>query len=154
MKQLIAQVMREEQVAEADWKAMASGAMIAASLLTGATNVDAKQPQTITQAGSHFSQSEFKCKHCGQVKCDKELLAKMELLRTKLGNKPIVVTSGYRCPQHNKAVGGVKNSQHVEGKAADIKVRGKSPDEVARAAKAVGFTFTKIYPTWTHVDIR
>lgn len=35
--------------------------------------------------------------------------------------KPIVVTSGYRCPKLNACVGGVKNSQHVLGQAADIK---------------------------------
>ena len=36
-------------------------------------------------------------------------------------NKKIVITSGYRCPALNKAVGGKANSQHVKGQAADIK---------------------------------
>lgn len=40
-------------------------------------------------------------------------------IRTKLG-KPIVVSSGYRCPMLNKAVGGVVNSQHLNGLAADV----------------------------------
>lgn len=35
-------------------------------------------------------------------------------------NAPIIVTSGYRCPELNKKVGGVANSQHVTGEAADI----------------------------------
>lgn len=44
--------------------------------------------------------------------------------------EPIVISSGYRCPQLNKAVGGVANSQHTKGEAADIfidgdKVKGK-----------------------------
>lgn len=34
--------------------------------------------------------------------------------------KPITVTSGYRCPQLNKAVGGVATSMHLQGRAADI----------------------------------
>lgn len=34
--------------------------------------------------------------------------------------KPIIVTSGYRCPELNKAVGGVPSSMHLEGRAADI----------------------------------
>lgn len=34
---------------------------------------------------------------------------------------PIIIGSGYRCPELNKLVGGVKNSQHVTGEAADIK---------------------------------
>ena len=40
-------------------------------------------------------------------------------IRTKLG-KPILVSSGYRCPMLNKAVGGVANSQHLKGLAADL----------------------------------
>ena len=40
-------------------------------------------------------------------------------IRAKLG-KPILVNSGYRCPMLNKAVGGVANSQHLKGLAADI----------------------------------
>ena len=35
-------------------------------------------------------------------------------------NEPIIISSGYRCPQLNKAVGGVSNSQHMTGEAADI----------------------------------
>ena len=40
-------------------------------------------------------------------------------IREKLG-KPILVSSGYRCPMLNKAVGGVVNSQHLKGLAADV----------------------------------
>lgn len=40
-------------------------------------------------------------------------------IREKLG-KPILVSSGYRCPVLNKAVGGVANSQHQKGLAADL----------------------------------
>ena len=40
-------------------------------------------------------------------------------IREKLG-KPILVSSGYRCPVLNKAVGGVANSQHLKGLAADV----------------------------------
>ena len=42
--------------------------------------------------------------------------------RERLG-KPIKVNSGYRCPLKNKAVGGVANSQHLLGEAADISVK-------------------------------
>lgn len=43
----------------------------------------------------------------------------LDPLREAYG-KPIRVTSGYRCPRLNKAVGGVDNSQHIKGQAADI----------------------------------
>lgn len=40
---------------------------------------------------------------------------------------PIIITSGYRCPKVNKLVGGVNNSQHMSGCAADFHVRGFNP---------------------------
>ena len=49
-----------------------------------------------------------------------ELSELLEQIRT-IYNKPIIVTSGYRCEKLNKAVGGVKTSQHRLGQAADIR---------------------------------
>lgn len=43
----------------------------------------------------------------------------LDEIRAKLG-KPILISSGYRCPMLNKAVGGVVNSQHLKGLAADL----------------------------------
>ena len=48
----------------------------------------------------------------------------LQPLRDHLG-KPVVVSSGYRCKDLNKKVGGVENSQHLKGEAADIKVSGR-----------------------------
>ena len=48
----------------------------------------------------------------------------LQPLRDHLG-KPVVVSSGYRCRDLNKKVGGVENSQHLKGEAADIKVSGR-----------------------------
>lgn len=45
----------------------------------------------------------------------------LEKLR-KFASKPVVVTSGFRCPALNKAVGGVANSYHLQGRAADLAV--------------------------------
>lgn len=42
-------------------------------------------------------------------------------------NAPIIITSGYRCPQVNRLVGGVDNSQHMSGCAADFRVMGFTP---------------------------
>ena len=53
----------------------------------------------------------------------------LEPARTRLG-VPIIVTSGYRCEKLNKAVGGVANSQHIKGQAADL-VCTKRADKLA-----------------------
>ena len=72
-----------------------------------------------------FKEKEFACKCCGQLpplarENVKALVAViLDPVREKLG-MPVVVNSGYRCPKHNKEVGGVKNSQHLKGEAADI----------------------------------
>lgn len=69
--------------------------------------------------------SEFACK-CG--KCEtkpadisQNLIYQLQKLRDGLG-LPIKITSGYRCPDHNKAIGGAKRSQHILGKAVDLDV--------------------------------
>lgn len=75
---------------------------------------------------THFTEKEFCCKCCGatgtpQTAANIRALVEdvLDPAREKLG-KPIRVNSGYRCPKHNLAVGGVKNSQHMAGEAADI----------------------------------
>lgn len=102
----------------------------------------------------HFTREEFRCPCCGQCGITWDVVARLEQLRHELGDLPIIVTSGYRCHAHNAEVGGVRNSYHTLGLAADIKVKTKTPDEVAAAAERVGFTGIGIYPSWTHVDIR
>lgn len=44
-----------------------------------------------------------------------------------IAHTPILITSGYRCPQVNRLVGGVDNSQHMSGCAADFHVQGFTP---------------------------
>lgn len=62
----------------------------------------------------------------------KILAQNLEVLRKELKAK-IFVNSGYRSPEHNKRIGGVDNSQHLLGNAADIKVNGYSPRAVYMA---------------------
>ena len=57
-----------------------------------------------------------------------ELSQMLEKIRTIYG-KPIIIGSGYRCPRLNKAVGGVPNSQHQFGQAADIKTVSDLPQD-------------------------
>lgn len=73
----------------------------------------------------YFKEHEFKCK-CGicdlDVVMDRRLLVALDRMRKRFG-KPIIVNSGIRCPDHNRSEGGVKNSSHLSGKAADIRVK-------------------------------
>ena len=70
--------------------------------------------------------------------------------RRKYG-KPVVVNSGFRCPIHNTAVGGVYNSQHVSGQAADVHCEDNL--KLARIIVEAGrFDQLIIYPTFLHVS--
>lgn len=88
-----------------------------------------------------------------------ELATNLEVLRAHF-NVPVTLTNAYRSPEHNAAVGGSKNSQHLLGKAADIKMKGISPDEVADAIDfLIDMGLMKEgglgrYNTFTHYDIR
>lgn len=69
----------------------------------------------------HFSAHEFACKDCGLVKVVPELLAGLEILR-QLAGLAVVIHDGYRCPEHNRDVGGVGRSEHLLGAAADLDI--------------------------------
>jgi len=85
----------------------------------------------------HFSRWEFDCSHCGAlVGPDRELMSVLENLRNQLGRE-LVIVSGYRCPEYNARVGGIRSSQHLHGRAADIP-RGLFRAHQARDAGAHG----------------
>ena len=120
--------------------------------LTGRVNVKPKKAED-RQLSRNFNEREFACKHCGQVHVESELVTKLQALRDALG-RPITVTSGYRCPVHNRNIGGATQSRHMQGQAADLVVTGVSPAAVAQAAERVGFGGIGIYKSgFTHVDI-
>jgi hypothetical protein len=68
--------------------------------------------------------------------------------------KPIRISSGYRCPELNKAVGGVPTSQHVKGEAADIYCRELLPTQLFARIRLLGIAFDQLilYPTFVHVS--
>jgi len=72
------------------------------------------------------------------------LAAALEKVRTALGSRPITVTSAYRNPAVNAAVGGVKTSDHAQGHAADIVVEGLSPYETAKRIRDSGIKFDQL----------
>jgi uncharacterized protein YcbK (DUF882 family) len=72
---------------------------------------------------AHFSRKELSCRCCGRLQIDSRLLDGLEALRAIAGSE-IIVHAGYRCPRHNREVGGVPNSEHLRGLAADISLPG------------------------------
>jgi zinc D-Ala-D-Ala carboxypeptidase len=86
-----------------------------------------------------------------------ELAGALEIVRARLGF-PIVISSGYRSPDLNKAVGGAPNSAHVLGWAADITCPGfGNPLQVARAiAQIPGFRYDQViheFGAWCHLSV-
>ncbi len=103
----------------------------------------------------HFWEREFACRcGCGAVRVNVRLVAMLERLRAALGGRPVAISSGYRCPAHNRAAGGAKSSQHLPGNAADVVVAGAAPEDVAAAAEELGFPWVGRYAGFTHVDVR
>ena len=79
----------------------------------------------------------------------------LEEVRKVLG-KPISINSAYRGPEVNAKVGGSKNSQHMVGCAADIKIPGMTPDAVCRAIIASDLQYDQLireFDNWTHISI-
>lgn len=106
---------------------------------------------------THFSKKELACRDCGKCEVTSELIDALEALRS-LGPEEIIVDDGYRCFEHNAAVGGVRSSQHLLGKAADIRIGKLSIQEMyARALKIPEFRGGGIgvYDNgFIHVDVR
>ncbi len=102
----------------------------------------------------NFCVSEFACKDGGsRVLFDMELVVRLQKLRDYF-KRPILITSGYRTRSYNASVGGAKDSQHMYGRAADIKVIGVESDKVAAAAVNAGFRGVGVYGKFVHVDVR
>jgi len=108
----------------------------------------------------NFNRSEFACrgeKCCGgSAPVDPVLVEALQDLRDRV-KQPIHITSGFRCIKHNAAIGGAEDSQHTLGKAADVRVVGMSPVDLAEAAKKVR-AFANggigLYGAWVHLDVR
>lgn len=112
----------------------------------------------------HFDKCEFRCK-CGknhEYNIDPELINKLERMHEIMNASAIIITSGFRCPEYSKSIGGFFNDAHTKGIAADIMVQRKATgtpyynsNDVAECAERVGFTGIGIIDNFAvHVDIR
>lgn len=103
----------------------------------------------------HFKAKEFQCKDKSKdLLIASELLEVLEKIR-KHFNAPVIINSGYRTPSWNSKVNGASNSYHCKGMAADIVVKGRSSQEVAKYADSIMEQGGVIrYTNFTHVDVR
>ena len=78
----------------------------------------------------------------------------LEVVKTTLGGKPVMINSAFRSKAVNDAVGSKDTSQHRLGLAADFRVPGMSPDAVVRALLHLPFDqIIREYDAWTHISI-
>jgi zinc D-Ala-D-Ala carboxypeptidase len=69
----------------------------------------------------YFSDKEMQCQHCGALKTDPDFMDALDSLREAYG-KPLVVNSGYRCPEHPIEARKARTGAHTTGKAVDLSV--------------------------------
>lgn len=108
----------------------------------------------------YFKRSEFKCK-CGGKYCNgypvemqEKVVKAADKVRAHFG-KPVTVSSGIRCTQHNAAVGGVSNSRHLQGKAVDFCVSGFSASMIlsyVQSLPEIRYAYA-IDSNYVHMDI-
>lgn len=106
---------------------------------------------------NNFQAYEFDCGcGCSTTKIDDKLVDYLQKIRDHFG-KPITITSAYRCPTHNAREGGASKSRHVTGEAADFRVEGIAPREVAKYAETLGIKGIGLYEAphnFVHIDTR
>ena len=116
-----------------------------------------------TSVPSEYQSKYFKCEEtechcgCGGNIVEPLLLQKLDALREMIGG-PLYISCAYRCPAHNAEVGGVENSQHTKGTAADVQVPNydhcNTPEQLAWYCEQIGFDGIGIYDWGCHVDVR
>lgn len=103
----------------------------------------------------NFKLYEFECKDGNhQVVIHPKLLELAQNLRDRIG-KPVVINSAYRTPEYNRKIGGSPTSQHLYGKAIDVRaVPGLTIEQLAAMGRDAGFTGIGKYTWGCHFDVR
>lgn len=105
---------------------------------------------------NNFKVNEFRCKDNSDVIFIAPALVDiLQAIRNHYG-KAVNINSAYRTPTYNKKVGGATYSQHLYGTAADIRINGVKPKDLAAYIETLmpNYGGIGIYPTFVHVDIR
>ena len=111
---------------------------------------------------THFHSTEFKCKcGCGKIYIEEKLVNKLETLFSKLNASKCIISSGYRCSKHDKAVGGNGTGQHTKGYAVDCVYYDKNGNIIpSKIVICVAYDLdifrgiAKINNNYTHLDMR
>lgn len=117
---------------------------------------------------AHLSWAELACRDAAKTPYPQQwrptravtLAAEFEVIRGIVG-APIRIGSAYRTPAHNRAVGGARHSQHVEGRALDLyPPRGWTLERFLQVIREVAQQPTSalygvgIYDSFIHIDVR
>jgi len=110
-------------------------------------------------SSTYFSDEELQCHCCGEGAeiVSPRLLELLDQLRENIGG-PIEISCAYRCPDHNREVGGVPDSQHVLGTAADVQTPNfdwcNTPEQLHWFCEQLPFDGIGLYDWGCHVDVR
>lgn len=117
---------------------------------------------TKTKLSKNFSVHEFDCKGkgcCTETLIDEQLITYLQKIRDHF-EKPVTISSAYRCAKHNaKVANAATRSKHMLGMATDIYINGVAPAEIAKYAESIGILGIGLYETakdgyFVHVDTR
>ncbi len=121
-----------------------------------AVKVYSRKKQGNHKLSSNFQVKEFACKDgSDKILIDNELVLVLQKVRDYFG-KPVTINSAYRNASYNRKIGGVSNSQHTMGTAADVVISGVKAEEVAKYAEYIMGNKGGIglYNGFVHVDTR
>lgn len=116
------------------------------------------------QLTNNFHLAEFSCRDGSPVPPElmdnvKKLAANLQVIRDTIG-EGLHINSAYRTPDYNKKIGGAKNSQHLQAKAADLTCKNKTPKQLAKIIeqlitdKKISQGGIGVYPGFVHYDCR
>ena len=101
----------------------------------------------------YFKAEELECPHCGELKIYLGVYLTLMNLRLDL-KRPVIITSGYRCPEYNRKIGGVPNSAHTKGLASDIWIKNSEERlEVVRSLLSFGVVRIGVAGDFVHFDL-
>lgn len=124
--------------------------------MQGNVNVYSYSKDKNVSVSNNFKVKEFRCKDGSDVIFISPALVEiLQIIRDHF-KKAVHINSAYRTPTYNKKVGGVTHSQHCYGCAADIRITGVTPKEIASYVEQLmpGWGGIGIYKNFVHVDVR